>query len=120
MRTQLWTSTTAPLLGPRFRLSGLQAGIETHGQDPQWDQLSAGALPGDPGYGAAPPAQIADATGRRETPMRPGAYQDFYTGVVAWLRDDAAPPVDPADSVAGLRILDAARRAAATTSVVEL
>jgi predicted dehydrogenase len=51
--------------------------------------------------------------------MRRGAYDAFYSGVVRWVRDGAPPPVDPADSLAGLRVLDAARRAAATASVVE-
>jgi scyllo-inositol 2-dehydrogenase (NADP+) len=52
--------------------------------------------------------------------MRAGAYQDFYAEVVAWLRDGAPPPVDPADSLAGLRVLDAARVAAVGATVVEL
>jgi predicted dehydrogenase len=120
MRSQLWASTTAPLHGPRLRLTGLAAGIETHGQDPQWEQLVAGMAPGADGYGAAPPARIAGADGAREVPMQPGAYQDFYAGVVAWARDGAPPPVDPADSVAGLRVLDAARESATSASVVEL
>jgi len=120
LRSQLWASSTAPLHRPRFRLTGLTAGIVTYGWDPQWEQLTGGTAPGDPGYGAAPPAQIADARGRRDVAMQPGAYQDFYAGVVAWLRDDAPAPVDPADSLAGLRVLDAAREAAATATVVDL
>jgi predicted dehydrogenase len=120
LRSQLWASSTAPLHRARFRLTGLTAGIVTYGWDPQWEQLTAGMAPGDPGYGDAPPAQIADVHGRRDVPMQPGAYQDFYTAVVAWLRDDAPAPVDPADSLAGLRVLDAAREAAATASVVDV
>lgn len=120
LRSQLWTSAAAPLHGPRFRLTGLSAGIETHGLDPQWGQLADGVAPGAHGYGAAPPARIADADGSRELPMQPGAYQDFYAGVVAWLRDDAPAPVDPADSLVGLRVLDAARAAAHTRSVIAL
>jgi predicted dehydrogenase len=120
LRSQLWTSTAAPLHGPRFRLTGLSAGIETHGLDPQWGQLTDGVVPGAPGYGEAPPARLAGAHGSRDVPMQAGAYQDFYAGVVAWLRDGAPPPVDPADSLAGLRVLDAARAAAATRSVVSV
>jgi len=120
LRSQLWTSTAAPLHGPRFRLTGLSAGIETHGLDPQWAQLADGVVPGTPGYGAAPPARMADAGGNRELAMQTGAYQDFYAGVVAWLREGAPPPVDPADSLAGLRVLDAARAAAEARAVVAL
>jgi predicted dehydrogenase len=120
LRSQLWTSTTAPLHGPRFRLTGLSAGIETHGLDPQWGQLADGGGPRTAGYGAAPPARLANADVSREVAMQPGAYQDFYAAVVAWVRDGAPPPVDPADSLAGLRVLDAARMAAQTRSVADV
>jgi predicted dehydrogenase len=120
LRSQLWTSTAAPLHGPRFRLTGLSAGIETHGLDPQWGQLADGVLPRTPGYGEAPPARLVDGDGSREVAMQAGDYQDFYAGVVAWLCDGAPPPVDPADSLAVLRVLDAARAAAETRSVVSI
>jgi scyllo-inositol 2-dehydrogenase (NADP+) len=120
LRSQLWTSTAAPLHGPRFRLTGLSAGIETHGLDPQWAQLADGVTPAARGYGAAPPARLAGADSSREVAMQPGAYQDFYAAVVAWVRDGAPAPVDPADSLAGLRVLDAARLAAQTRSVVDV
>ncbi len=120
VRSQLWMSSTAPLHHPRLRLTGLNAGIVTHGHDPQWDQLLNGMRPGDRGYGVAPPAQIADIDGRRDVPMRDGAWQDFYAAVVAWVRDGAPAPVDPADSLAGLRVIDAARVSAAEHTVVDL
>jgi scyllo-inositol 2-dehydrogenase (NADP+) len=120
LRSQLWASSTAPLHRTRLRLSGLSAGVTTEGQDPQWDQLTHGMRPGDRGYGEMEPAELADIDGRREIPMRAGAWQDFYAGVVAWLRDGTPPPVDPRDSLAGLRVLDAARKSATTATVVEL
>jgi scyllo-inositol 2-dehydrogenase (NADP+) len=120
VRSQLWMSSIAPLHRPRLRLTGVEAGIVTHGQDPQWEQLLNGMTPGAPGYGVAGPAQIADIDGRRDVPMRAGAYQDFYAGVVAWVRDGAPAPVDPADSLAGLRVIDAARVSAAEHVVVDL
>jgi predicted dehydrogenase len=108
-RSHLWMSAIAPLYGPRFRVNGIRAGFATDGLDPQEAQLAGGMRPGDEGYGIAPDATI-----------EPGAYQRFYEGVVAWLRDGAPPPVDPRDSVAVLRLLDAARRSAASHSVIEL
>jgi predicted dehydrogenase len=117
-RSHLWMSAIAPLHGPRLRVSGMRAGFECSGLDPQEAQLADGLLPGAPGWGQAPPGRFADASGSREQPLEPGAYERFYAGVVAWLRDDAAPPVDPADSLAGLRILAAARRSAAEARVV--
>ncbi|HEY2603923.1 MAG TPA: Gfo/Idh/MocA family oxidoreductase [Thermoleophilaceae bacterium] len=107
VRSHLWMSAVAPLYGPRFRVSGLEAGFSSDGLDPQEEQLSHGVRPGDPLYGEA-----AD--------LLPGAYQRFYEGVVAWLRDGAPAPVDPRDSLACLRVLEAARRSAETNSVIEL
>jgi predicted dehydrogenase len=112
-------SATAPLHGSRFRVSGLRAGFETFGLDPQEAQLADGLGPGDPGYGRAGPGRLVDAGGARELPLEAGAYERFYEGVVRWLREDGPPPVDPADSLAGLRVLEAARRSAATGTVVE-
>ena len=106
-RSHLWMSAVAPLYGPRFRVSGLEGGFASDGLDPQEPQLAEGMRPGDQGYG--------EAEG-----LEAGAYQRFYEGVVAWLRDDAPPPVDPRDSVACMRVLDAARRSAQTHSVIEL
>jgi hypothetical protein len=40
--------------------------------------------------------------------------------VVAWLRDGAPAPVDPRDSLACMRVLDAARVSAQKHSVIEL
>lgn len=118
-RSHLWMSSAAPLHGPRFRLSGLRAGFESYGLDPQEAQLADGMRPGDPDYGRAGPGRLVDAGGARELQLEPGAYERFYEGVERWLREDAPAPVDPADSLAGLRVLEAARRSAATASVVE-
>ena len=69
-----------------------------------------------PGGGAT----FANADGRREIALEPGAYERFYAGVAAWLLDGAPAPVDPADSVAVLHVLDAARSSAATRSIIEM
>ncbi len=107
VRSHLWMSAVAPLHGPRFRVSGLARGFASDGLDPQEEQLSEGMRPGDPGYG-----ESGD--------LLPGAYQRFYEGVRDWLRDGAAAPVDPRDSLACMRVLEAARQSAETHSVIEL
>jgi predicted dehydrogenase len=90
VRAHLWMSMVAPLHGPRFRVGGLDRGFASDGLDPQEAQLGGGLRPDDPGYGVS----VAG--------IMPGAYQRFYEGVVAWLRDGAPPPVDPRDSLACL------------------
>jgi predicted dehydrogenase len=108
VRSHLWMSAIAPLHGPRFRVSGTAAGFSTDGLDPQEAQLADGMRPGDPDFGEGPEGIL------------PGAYQRFYEGVLSWLRDGAPPPVDPNDSLACLRVLEAARRSAESRSVIEL
>ena len=54
---------------------------------------------------------------RVETHRAPAS---MYAAVVRWLRGDGPPPVDPADAVTGLRVLDAARRSATDARVVDL
>jgi predicted dehydrogenase len=49
-----------------------------------------------------------------------GAYQNFYAGMVAALKTGAPVPVDPEDAVAGLEIIEAARRSAVERAVIRL
>jgi predicted dehydrogenase len=111
-RSHLWMSAIAPLHGPRFRVSGLQAGFGCDGLDPQEDQLRTGKRPGDPGWGEAPPGWVA---GEDRTPveLERGRYEDYYAHVRDWVQGDAPPPVDPADGVRVLEILEQARAVAA-------
>jgi predicted dehydrogenase len=107
VRAHLWMSAVAPLHGPRFRVSGLERGFASDGLDPQEAQLAEGMQPRDPGYG--------EVEG-----LERGAYERFYEGVRDWLRDGAPAPVDPRDSLACMRVLEAARRSAESNSVIEL
>ncbi|HEY3187238.1 MAG TPA: Gfo/Idh/MocA family oxidoreductase [Solirubrobacteraceae bacterium] len=118
--SQLWMSMVAPLHGPRFRVSGRRAGFATDGLDPQEPQLRAGRRPRDPDYGHGRDGRLVDVGGERRVRLDRGGYQVFYERVRDWLRGDGPVPVDPADSVAGLRVLEAARRSAAKHAVVEV
>ena len=119
VRSHLWMSAIAPMAGRSLRLSGVRAGVETPGLDPQEDQLAAGVRPGDEGWGAGEPARWVDEDGERSLPIRPGAYEQFYAGVRDALIDGAQMPVDPRDSVAALRVIEAARRSASTSQIID-
>ncbi|GAA5059745.1 putative dehydrogenase [Thermocatellispora tengchongensis] len=122
-RSHLWMNALAAQLGPRFRVLGSQAAYVKWGLDVQEERLRAGMRPDEPGFGEEPEERWGTLGADGDTlPIRtaPGAYLDFYTGVAAALRDGGPPPVDPADAIAALRVLEAARRSAATRSVVSL
>ena len=50
-------------------------------------------------------------------PSEPGAWQTFYAELERALREGGPPPVDPADAVAALEVIDAARRSAAKRQI---
>ena len=103
------TSLSAQPLA-RMRVLGSRAAyLKVHG-DVQEAALRSGARPDKPGWGEEPREHwgllgVGDAA----VPVRsePGAYQQFYAGLVASLREGAPPPVDPEDAVAGLEIIEA-------------
>ena len=119
VRSHLWMSAIAPLGGRSLRASGTRAGVHTPGLDPQEDQLAAGLRPGDPGWGEGEPARLAGEDGERTLKLERGAYEQFYAGVRDALLGKAAMPVDPRDSVAALRVIDAARASARTGTVID-
>jgi scyllo-inositol 2-dehydrogenase (NADP+) len=102
---------------PRFGIHGRGGSFVKFGLDPQEGALRAGGRPGDPGYGVEDAAQHGVLTlpdGTQETiASEHGDYRRFYAGVAAAIADVAAVPVDPADAVAGLRIIELARQSAA-------
>jgi predicted dehydrogenase len=119
-RSHLWMGAVTAAGGPRMVVNGMAGGLVVEGLDPQEDQLVDGMGIGEPGFGERGPARLIDAAGERPLPLERGDYRGFYAGVRDWLAGDAPAPVDPRDSVAGLEILEAARRSAAQNDVVEL
>jgi predicted dehydrogenase len=123
VRSHLWMSVVAALPQARMRLLGLTGAYVKDGLDGQEEALRNGRRPGEPAWGREPPERWGrlarnDEITRVET--EPGAYESFYAGVVRWLREGAPPPVDPADAVIGLEILEAALASAHAADVVAL
>lgn len=115
--SHLWMNALAPALGPRFHVLGSRAGYTSWGLDGQEPALKDGALPSDPGFGETPSERWGVlATGDQQTPVATlrGDYGAFYRLLATARRDGGAPPVDPADAVAVLEIIE---RAHAETSV---
>jgi predicted dehydrogenase len=122
VRSHLWMSAAATQSAPRFRVLGMRAGYVKYGLDVQEDALRAGQVPGGPEWGREPEEAwgvVGAGDAVRTVPTEAGAYQEFYRGLVASLRDGAPPPVDPQDAVSGLEVLEAARLSAEEGRVVK-
>jgi scyllo-inositol 2-dehydrogenase (NADP+) len=123
-RSHLWASLVAAAPGPRLRVLGDRAAYIVTEVDGQEDALRSGARPSDDeAWGTEPP----ERWGRLITEERSeaiaserGDWPRFYTGLERALREGSPPPVDPWDAVAGLEVLDAARRSADSAEVVAL
>ncbi|OIV36287.1 oxidoreductase [Mangrovactinospora gilvigrisea] len=123
----LWVSAVAPDLGPRMRVLGDRAAYVKHGMDVQEAALRDGAVPGGPGWGAEPEEAwgvLGDVTdGFAPVPTVNGDYGAFYRGFAAAVREAGGSPrlpVPPAESVAVLEVIEAARHSAAAGGAVEL
>lgn len=124
VRSQLWASAIASDLGPRLRVLGTRSAYVKYGLDVQEDALRRGGRPDrDEAWGTENEASYGTLGVVGEaTPIatEPGAYQRYYEGVAAALRGEAEMPVDPRDSVEGLKIIEAARRSHEQGQVVAL
>lgn len=122
-RSQLWVSSVAARLGPRFRVLGSAAAYVKHGMDVQEERLRAGVSPGSPGFGEDEEARwgvLGTEDDHRVVRTEAGAYLDFYRGVEAALREGTPPPVDPDGVIDALGVIEAARLSAAQRIVVHL
>lgn len=121
-RSHLWMSAVAAQSGPRMRVLGSRAGWTKHGTDVQEEALRAGVTPGDD-WGREPERSwglLGAEPDLRPVPTETGDYRGFYEALARALREDGPPPVDPADAVEGLRLIEAARRSAAEGRTVRL
>jgi predicted dehydrogenase len=122
VRSHLWASVMAAQPGARMRVLGTGGAYVKQQGDVQEAALRAGARPG-PGWGEDPRENwgvFSDGVTSQAIESVAGAYQDFYASMVAALRDGAPVPVDPQDAVAGLEIIEVARRSASERRVVSL
>lgn len=123
VRSHLCTSAVAAHRGPRLRVLGERAAFVKQHADRQEVALRSGSRSVGPGWGEESPGYwgvLSDGAQEKPVPSEPGAYQRFYGELVAMLRDQAPPPVAPEDALAGLEIIEAARRSAAERRVVLL
>ncbi|MGW3266581.1 Gfo/Idh/MocA family protein [Streptomyces sp. NPDC001056] len=127
VRSHLHVSATSPQLGPRFSVSGSEAGYVKYGLDPQEAALREGLRPG-PKWGAEPES-LYGRIGAGESPLTgggtpvktlPGDYPAYYAAVAAALVGAGPNPVTALEAAAALDVLEAARRSAQEKVTVTL
>lgn len=123
-RSHLWASLLAAAPGPRLRVLGDRAAYVIADVDGQEDALRSGARPsGDEAWGVESPerwGRLITAERSEAVASERGDWQRFYIGLERALREGSPAPVNPWDAVTGLEVLDAARRSAATATVVAI
>ncbi|MFC8304255.1 Gfo/Idh/MocA family oxidoreductase [Specibacter sp. NPDC057265] len=110
--SHLWINLTAAQKGPRLRVLGSAAGYVKQTADVQEAQIQAGILPTDPAYGVDRPERWGTLGIDGEltaVPTERGWFPRFYELLAAAMLDGGPVPVDPRDSVAGLRIIETLR-----------
>lgn len=119
----LWMSSLAADAGPRFRVLGDRAAFVKRGMDPQEAALLAGHRPPAADWGAESPGEYgrigSDGTWRTVESAR-GDYTDFYRELAVAIAGHGPVPVDAADAVLGLQVIQAAQRSAAAGTVERL
>jgi scyllo-inositol 2-dehydrogenase (NADP+) len=124
----LTVSQIAAFNSPRITMLGMRGGLRIDATDSQEPALIAGRDPAAADWGVEPPGTEAvlrtmgeDNIAHEEAmPLLPGAWPTFYRGVSGALHDGAPPPVLVSDAIENLRVLDAARAAAVSRSVIPL
>jgi predicted dehydrogenase len=106
-----WGSAAAgQRLGPRSVLHGTRATWAKFGGDVQEEQLLAGMLPNEPGFGVDPdPGILFDgATGeQRAIPVPVGDQRPYYEGVRDAIRQAKPAPIPGEHGVAVMAVLEA-------------
>jgi hypothetical protein len=119
----LWMSALAADAGPRFRILGDRAGFVKYGMDPQEAALLDGRRPPAADWGveaAEDVGRIGAADQWHTVESARGDYTDFYSRLAVAIAGEGPVPVDPADAVTGLQIIQAAQRSAAMGTVERL
>ncbi|MGO4858699.1 Gfo/Idh/MocA family protein [Arthrobacter sp. 2MCAF14] len=109
VRSRLWMNGMAAQVGPRFHVLGSKAGYTKWGLDSQEAALAAGLPPSDPAYGVDPVSSwgvLGTAGDHEPVPAQTGAYPRFYAELAVAIRGDGPLPVDPAESLEALKVIE--------------
>ena len=125
VESHLWGSWRQAAPGPRFRVTGTTGTYVVGGIDGQEAALKAGKSPADLAdrWGAEPEetrGRVHRGDEGTVVPTARGRWDSFYPAFAAAVRGEGPLPVDPADAVRTMAVLDAARVSARTGEAVRL
>ncbi|MET1063770.1 MAG: Gfo/Idh/MocA family oxidoreductase [Arthrobacter sp.] len=109
VRSRLWMNGMAAQPGPRFHVLGSEAGYTKWGLDSQEPALAAGMTPSDPAYGVDSQDSwgvLGVGSSSAPVPAARGAYPRFYTKLAAAIGEHEPLPVDPAEPLEVLKIIE--------------
>jgi scyllo-inositol 2-dehydrogenase (NADP+) len=122
VRSHLWAGALAGAPGPRLRVLGSAGAYLVEPLDRQEDVLrDTGRLPAEGlTVGREDWGRLARGEESEAVPSEPGRWDLYYPAVAAAVRGEGPVPVDPADAVRALTVIEAARESARTHAVVGL
>lgn len=102
--------------GPRYEVHGTQGSFAKYGIDGQETALKDGARPGDAGWGGDDSGHYATVTVMadgapvaRRVPTLAGSYESYYAGMGQAINAGQPVPVDAADALNVVRVIEAAK-----------
>jgi scyllo-inositol 2-dehydrogenase (NADP+) len=115
LRISLGASSLAAANGLRYVVHGTRGSYVKSGLDPQERQLLEGIRPDAPEFGVEPEAAWgtlvrADSALQERVASERGAWLNYYLELRRAIEAGSAVPVQPAEVVRGLEVLDAALR----------
>jgi scyllo-inositol 2-dehydrogenase (NADP+) len=127
VHAHLWMTAVVRVPAARFRITGLLGTYNKWGADPQEESLRTGMRPGDPLWGREP----RERWGHISTEINglhfdgtiepvPGSSENYYALMRDAILTGSRVPVDPADALNTMRVIEAAQRSAQEKTVIEL
>lgn len=115
--SQLVSSKINGIDAKEFVAYGERGSYRSAQTDVQAQAIFAGKRPADDPAGWGYEAEerwglLATDDGKEPVPSEQGRYHDYYEGFARAVRDGTPPPVTPAEAIAVLQVLDAARQSA--------
>jgi scyllo-inositol 2-dehydrogenase (NADP+) len=125
LRVILHSGSFVKSAGPKFQIHGDKGSFIKYGLDSQEDSLKRGKLPGDPIWGkdleesyGELSVNVGDLLLRGKLETKTGAYESFYKGIYESITENKPVPVNAADAMKTIKIIELVKKSAQEKRVV--